>query len=127
MWLCARALGAPEASESAVRGYGWAAALASYLQAVPALVDRGRIPLLDGRDAGVSALAARGLARLAIAQNAGSVIPAHARPALLAGWQSRKLLHLAQREPQRVGDGSLELSEFARRGGLLWSALTGRI
>jgi phytoene/squalene synthetase len=127
MWLAAKALGAPDRAEAAVRGYGWASALASYFQAVPALAERGRIPLLDGRDSAVSALAGRGLARLHAAQRQKTTIPAAARPALLAGWQARRLLQMAGREPGRVGEGHLDLSEFARRGGLLWASFTGGI
>jgi len=127
MWLCARALGAPDAAEAAVRGFGRASAVAAYLQAVPALAARGRIPLLDGRDAGVSDLAGWGLAQLDQGRRGKSLIPAQARAALLAGWQTEPLLRMARQEPQRVGEGSLQLSEFSRRGGLLWSALTGRV
>jgi threonine dehydratase len=29
-------------------------------------------------------------------------------------------------DPRRVADGTLGLSEFARRGGLAWAAITGR-
>ncbi|RUS64967.1 phytoene synthase [Pseudorhodobacter sp. E13] len=124
MWLSGRALGAGDASDAALRDFGWAAGLAAYLQAVPELVARGRIPLLDGRDEGVAALATEGLARLDRARKAG-VEPA-ARPALLAGWQAPALLKLAQAEPGRVGEGALLLSEFARRGRLLWQAFTHR-
>jgi phytoene synthase len=35
MWLAARALGAPDGAEAAVRAYGWAAGLANFLRAVP--------------------------------------------------------------------------------------------
>ena len=122
MWLSGKALGASE--EAALRDYGWAAGLAAYLQAVPELAQRGRIPLLDGRDDGVAALAQRGLDRLARARKAG--ISRAARPALLAGWQAPGLLRMAAREPGRVGERTLQLSEFARRSGLLLQAFTGR-
>lgn len=124
MWLSAKALGAGAASEPAVRDFGWATGLAAFLQAVPDLVDRGRIPLLDGRDEGVAALATRGLARLATARAA--LIDTAAKPALLAGWQTHSLLTMAAREPARVGAGQLQLSEFTRRGRLLWQAFTDR-
>lgn len=124
MQLSGRVLGAVAASEKALGDYGWAAGLAAYLQAVPELVDRGRIPLLDGRDDGVKALAERGLARLAAARSA-RIAPV-AAPALLAGWQAQGLLKLAAKEPARVGAGDLYLSEFSRRGRLLWQAYTNR-
>jgi 15-cis-phytoene synthase len=124
MWLSGRVLGAGAASDQALRDYGWAAGLAAYLQAVPELVARGRIPLLDGRDKAVKALAEQGLARLAAAR-ATRIAPACA-PALLAGWQTHGLLTLAAHEPARVGAGDLQLSEFSRRGRLLWQAFTNR-
>ena len=124
MWLAALALGAGPASEAAVRDAGWAMGLAAYLRAVPVLEDRGRVPLVDGRPQAVAALAGEGLARLARARRAG--VPNVAVPALWAGWQTRGLLALVQREPGRVAAGVVQLTEFRRRGGLLWCALTGR-
>ncbi|MDN5786093.1 squalene/phytoene synthase family protein [Pseudorhodobacter sp.] len=125
MLLTAKALGAADPQdEAALRAFGSAAGLASYLQAVPDLVARGRIPLLDGRDQGVRDLAQRGLQRIATARAAG--VSAVARPALLAGWQAEALLRLAVAEPGRVGEGRLHLSEFSRRGRLLWAAFSGR-
>lgn len=124
MWLSGKALGAGGASEAGLRDYGWAAGLAAYLQAVPELVARGRIPLLDGRDDAVKALAQEGLARLGAARAA--MIEPVARPALLAGWQAQALLTMARNEPGRVGEGLLQLSEFSRRGRLLWQAFTNR-
>jgi phytoene synthase len=127
MWLCAHALGAGAQAEAAIRGFGWASALASYLQAVPALEARGRIPLLDGRALAVSALAQRGLTRLTQARRDLATIPLSARPALIAGWQAEKLLQMAVKEPKRVADGQLQLSEFARRGSLLWASFRQQI
>ncbi len=124
MWLSGKALGAGEVSEPALRDFGWAAGLAAYLQAVPELAARGRIPLLDGREEGIAALAREGLDRLAKARAAG--METVARPALLAGWQAPALLKMAATEPGRVGEGALQLSEFSRRGKLLWQAFTHR-
>lgn len=126
MWLAARALGAPAGAEGAVRAYGWAAALAQYLRAIPELSNRGRIPLLDGRPEAVAHLALRGLIRLNEARRAGSSIPRAVRPALLAGWQAEGVLKLASRDPDAVADGRLHLPEFTRRGRLLWQATTGQ-
>jgi phytoene/squalene synthetase len=120
-WLAARALGAKD--EEAARDAGWAAGLAGFLRAVPELEARGRIPLVDGRPQAVAALAAEGLARLARARTRRAALPT---AAMLAGWQTERLLRLAQRAPQLVAGGGLATSEFARRGGLLWAALTGR-
>ncbi|EEW25834.1 squalene/phytoene synthase family protein [Rhodobacter ferrooxidans] len=126
MWLAARALGAPEATEAVVRDAGWAMALASYLRAVPDLQARGRVPLPDARPQAVADLARQGLARLARARGARRLVPVSAHPALLAGWQTQALLQLAVAQPERVAANDLRLSEFSRRGGLLWQALTGR-
>lgn len=125
MWLAARSLGAPDGSEAAVRAYGWAAGLAAYLRAVPALEGLGRIPLVDGRPEAVSTLALKGLMRLQSSQKAGAEVPRHIRPALLPGWQTEALLRIALRDPAAVAEGRLQLSEFARRGKLLWQSATG--
>lgn len=119
MWLAARALGAPEAAEGPVRAYGWAAAAAMYIRAVPELEARGRQPLPAGF--GVQGLAQRGLEKLAEARRARKVVPKEVAPALLAGWQAERLLWQAV-----AGRSSPELSEARKRWALLWQALTGR-
>ncbi len=124
MWLAARALGAPDGAEAAVRAYGWAAGLANFLRAVPELQARGRQPLPPGTD--LAALARQGLDRLARSRAARKTLPIAAAPALLAGWQSEPLLTLAARDPAAVTEGRLHLSEFSRRGRLLWQAFSGR-
>jgi 15-cis-phytoene synthase len=122
-WLAARALGADAGAEGAARDAGWAAGLAGFLRAVPELEARGRIPLVDGRPQAVAALASEGLARLTRARANRAAVPS---AAMLAGWQTEALLKRAQRTPHLVAEGGLATSEFARRGGLLWAALTGR-
>lgn len=124
MWLAARALGAPEEAEGAARNLGFASGLANYLRAVPDLVSRGRVPLPDG--ATVEGLARQGLDRLARGR-AGMAALGPARAAALAGWQAGPLLRQAKREPARVTDGTLGLSEFARRARLLWAAARGGV
>jgi 15-cis-phytoene synthase len=125
MWLAARALGAPDSAAAAVRDFGWATAAAGYLRAVPDLRSRGRQPLPEGLSA--EGLARAGLDRLARARAGRKAIPRAVTPALLTGWQTAGLLRLAARDPTRVTAGTLALSEFARRGGLIRAALTGRI
>lgn len=125
MWLAARACGAGDAAESAVRAYGWASGLANYLRAVPELETRGRLPLVDGRAEAVRDLARDGLTRIAQAR-AGRRLPGQAASALLAGWQAESLLQQVVADPRVVAGGALELSEFARRGRLLWQAVSGR-
>lgn len=118
-WAAAQALGADAGAEAMVRGHGWAMGLANFLRAVPELESRGRIPLLDGRPEAVAALAQRGLDRLA--EGRGRV-PAAARPALIACQMAQPLLAQVVRDPRRVADGAMEVSEFTRRWGLLKAA-----
>ena len=119
MWLAARALGAPDGAETAIRAYGCASAAAGYLRAVPELEARGRQPLPQGM--GVQDLARRGLDRLAEARAARRTVPKAVAPALLAGWQAEGLLRQVV-----AGRGSSDPSEARKRGRLLWQAFTGR-
>jgi phytoene/squalene synthetase len=119
MWLAARALGAPDGAEEAVRAYGWASAAAVYIRAVPELEARGRQPLPERVDA--AGLAAQGLEKLAQARRARKAVPKEIAPALLAGWQTEGLLRQVV-----AGQSSPALSEAQKRWGLLWQALTGR-
>jgi 15-cis-phytoene synthase len=124
MWLAARAIGAPDGAEAAVRAYGWASALAGYLRAVPELAARGRSPIPE--DVQLRELATEGLARLTSARAARKSVPKDVAPALLAGWMAAPVLRLAEAEPGRVATGELAVAEFRKRGALLWQALTGR-
>ncbi len=124
MWAGALALGAGPEAEKAVRGIGVAGGLAAWLQAVPDLIARGREPLPDG--GGVAALARQGLERIARARAARATVPKTARATLLAAWQAEPLLRRAAASPAAVAEGGLQLSEFARRGRLLWQATSGR-
>jgi len=124
MWLAGRALGAGAGDEAALRSLGRAAGLAGFLRAVPELEARGRVPLSDGRPTAVAALARDGLAWIAQAR-AGVRRVGPARAATIAAWQADGLLRLAAAEPERVADGRLHLSEFARRWGLLRAGWRG--
>lgn len=124
MWAAAAALGAPAGAEPAVRGIGWAAAAASFLRAVPDLAARGLAGVPGDDHAG---LARAGLARLASARAAAHRDLGAARAALLPGWMAGPLLRMAVDDPERVAGGRLVLSEFSRRGRLLWAAATGRV
>lgn len=126
MWLAARALGAPAVAEPVVRGFGTAAALAGWLQSAPGLVAHGRQPLPDAAPAAVAALARDGIARLDAARAMRGRVPRAALPAMLTGAHARAVLRLAARDPARVLSGGLAHSEFARRGTLVWRALSGR-
>jgi len=122
MWLTACVLGAPAAAEAPVRGYGMASGIAAWLIAVPVLQARGRQPL----PVPPSALAEAGLAALARARAGRWLVPRRASPALLAGWQAEALLRRALADPEAVTEGRLQLSEFSRRGRLMWQAFSGR-
>ena len=123
MWLAALACGAGPEAEPVARGLGWATGLAAFLRAVPELESRGRVPLVDGRAEAVAGLARRGLQRLAAARRGRHLLP---NAAALAGWQTERLLRQVAADPIAVAEGRMGLSEFAKRGGLVWQAVTGR-
>jgi len=115
-WVTVRALGC-EAGENDVRAIAWASGLANWFLAVPKLVARGRLPLVDGRPEAVRALALEGLQRLTQAHP-----PKSARAGLLAAWRARGILRRAQAAPDRVAAGALEESDFRRKAGLFWAS-----
>ena len=126
MALAARAVGADPAVQQIARDFGTAAVLAPWLQAVPELAARGRAAVPDPSPEAIAGLARSGLSRLAAARARRALVPRRMLPAFLPGWQAGALLRLAARDPRRVLDGGLWQSEFARRGLLLWSAVSGR-
>lgn len=126
MWLAALALGAPPTSEAPVRDMGFAAGLANWLVAIPQLQAAGRIPLVDGRDSAVAALARDGLAHLARARAQRRLVPASVLPVMLTGWQAGAVLQRAAQRPDLVAQGGLLPSEFRRRGALVLRSLSGR-
>lgn len=123
-WAAARSLG--EADEAVVRDFGFAAGLAGWLRAVPELVARGRIPLLDGTTSGLRDLAREGLVRLHRARAARARVSRAAAPALLAGWQAGRVLSMAEADPHRVAEGRLGTGAATRRLALALRAGTGR-
>jgi phytoene/squalene synthetase len=125
-WVAARALGADDTAEPVVRAHARAAGLAAFLRAIPALEAKGRVPLIDGTPQGVRDLADRGLAALAEARAGRAAVSRRAGQALYAGWRSAATLHAARDVPERVIDGKLDESEFARRARLIWVSATGR-
>jgi phytoene/squalene synthetase len=123
MWAAALISGADKQLETAVRDVAYGLGVANWLQAVPAYVDKGRVPLLDGRDEGVRDLAQAGLDRLnkAKATNFGAALPA-----VRTAWQAKAILRQVVSDPARVAEGSLGQSEFAKRGSLVLKAFTKR-
>jgi phytoene/squalene synthetase len=124
MWAAASILGA--ADETVVRDFAYAAGLAGFLRATAELEARGRIPLLDGTQDGVRALARDGLDRLNRAQAARSKVSKSAAPALLSGWQARAVLAQTIKDPLAVAEGRLGQSEAGKRLALMARAATGR-
>lgn len=121
MLVAARCLG--KVSREQALDAGYAQGLAAFLRAVPELEAKGRVPLVDGRAEAVAVLAQDGLMRL---DRVGPVARP-VRPAFLAAWQARPLLARAARRPGRVADGTLALSDLARRVRLARVALGGRV
>jgi len=110
----------------ALTDLGYAMGLAQFLRAVPELERLGRRPLVDGRPEAVRDLASEGLDRLVKSRRARATIPPKARPVTLAAWQAGPILKQAKSDPRRVADGTLGLSEAARKTRLMWQAATGR-
>ncbi|TCL09625.1 squalene/phytoene synthase [Shimia isoporae] len=125
MQVAAQSLG-PCPAEIA-QDFGYALALANWLRAIPALEKAKRVPLLDGRPETVAALATEGLARMERARTRRAEVSKHAAQALLAAWEASAILGQAAKEPERVIDGALGQSEFAKRFGLMFRAVSGRI
>jgi 15-cis-phytoene synthase len=123
MWLGCLAAGADPALETAARAVARAQGIAGWLQAVPALEARGRVPLVDGRPEAVKALAQEGLSALASARGA-SFGPAV--PVLRTAWRAGPLLRQVVRDPAAVAEGRMATSEFSRRAGLIWRSTLGR-
>lgn len=103
MWTACELLGASAESEAAVRDLAFAAGVAAFLRAVPALADQGRIPLLDGTDAGVVALARRAKDRVTRPK-----IGKAARPALWPAIGAAKTLDQIIADPAAVAEARLD-------------------
>ena len=98
----------------AILNTGRAAGLVRYLMAVPALEDKGRVPLLDGREVAIAALARDAL------ENMPRKRPNN--PACLEAWQAVPLLRQIAKQPWRVAQDRVGLSPFRKKLRLLrWS------
>lgn len=126
MWAAALTQGAPFAAEPVVRDLAAGAAMAGWLASVPALKAAGQSPLPDGSDAGVSALAREGLARLDRAEARRAEVPRAAGVALYPAWPARGLLTQVLAHPERVAEGLQGPGGFRQTLALGWRALTGR-
>ena len=124
LWAAALACDAPREAETAFRALGWAQGLANFLRALPELQARGW-QALPMDPAALRLKAQEGLNHLEIAR-AQRGLMGRAAPLAVYGWQAGGLLRLAEENPLRASEGKLALSEFRKRGGLLWMGLTGR-
>lgn len=115
------ALGKVEAKVAKDAGY--ASGLASFFQAIPALEDAKRVPLLDGRPEAIVNLAKGGLSRLTQARKARGSLAKHGCIAL---WQTEALLEQAVADPRAVGEGRLDVGAFTSSIQLSKAALLGR-
>lgn len=120
MWVAARALGAtgPEA-EGTIRKLGRATGLARFLQAVPALEEQGRVPLVDGRAEAIRLLAQTMQATCPSARHIKGMLPKAARPAVTEAFLTNPVLTLVAKEPQRVAEDAIAVNPLMRSY-LLW-------
>ena len=111
----------PDVREGAA-DVGFAQGVANWLLAVPVLEQRGRVPLVDGTQKGLKALAAEGMQALDRARlvDFGAVTPV-----IRAAWRARGILRQVMRDPGAVAEARLGGSEFGRRVGLGWRAVRG--
>jgi hypothetical protein len=122
--VAARRLG--KVDEQVVRDASYAAAVAGWLLAIPALEDAGRIPLLDGTPDAVARLAQSALDRLAGARAKRGAVSKSARAALFHVGASVPVLQAAVASPRAVGEGALPNPQEADRLQLLFRGFTGR-
>ncbi|SFR37916.1 Phytoene/squalene synthetase [Yoonia tamlensis] len=110
MVTAARLLG--QGDQIAVRDFAYAAGVANLFRAIPDLEERGRMPLLDGSEAGVLALAQRAQVRLDAAVEARRQISPLTAPVLFAGYLARPVLRQILSDPAKVARGALGLPPF---------------
>ncbi|MGP6085664.1 squalene/phytoene synthase family protein [Antarctobacter jejuensis] len=113
------ALGAAPERVDAALPHARGAALVRYLQAVPELEARGKLPLPDGRAEALTRLAQAQLAEMPRSLSALRRSFGPAGAALREFAQARPLLVMVARDPAAVAEGRLRLSEFQRRWRLL--------
>ena len=89
---------------------------------VPELEARGRIPLVDGRVEAIAKLAEAAWEKTPTKATLRQALPKSARPAVLEGWQTRRLLSRIAQDPGRVAQGAVHQSEFRKRASLMLAA-----
>ena len=116
-----RALGG---NDEGVTDYGFGTGLAMFLQAVPELEARGRVPLVDGREAAIATLAQEGLARLKRGRKA-LALSGQAKGALFPGVTAAALLRRVAAQPGLVAAGAVQMPEAGRKLRLIRAAALG--
>lgn len=125
MVLAAKALGCPVDALDMARHFGWGAAAANYLTAVPELTARGRKPLPEPHAENIIRLTEEGRRKISKARSHRSRIQP-AAPAFLSGSDANNVLKRAARQPEAVLAGGLQSPEFTRRLRLALRAMSGR-
>lgn len=120
MQVAASAIGADHGDLAVIQTHGTTMGLAKFLIAVPGLIGHGVAPLLDETPDALAELARVALGQLKQAKTAKS-----AQPAVLAGFDSKRVLQLVQNAPERVLEGRLQASPFRRKTSLLIASLRG--
>lgn len=123
MALTARACGASADVLDAATDVGEAMGIALWMRAVPDLIGHKRAAADDLDSDVLVARAKRGLDALAQHRN---VAFGPAVPALRAAWLTAPILRQVVADPRRVVDGTLAVSEFRKRGGLLRRTVLNR-
>ncbi|CUH53401.1 squalene/phytoene synthase family protein [Shimia marina] len=124
MQVAAQTLG--DCPADIARDVGYALGVANWLTAIPALQEAKRVPLVDGRPEAVVALAEGALLRLRRARARRGEVSRVSAQAFLSAWQAEAVLRQASKEPLRVAEGLLGMSEFSKRAGLMLRAISGR-
>ncbi|NDV00796.1 squalene/phytoene synthase family protein [Pseudoroseicyclus tamaricis] len=117
-WASALGMGARPEQEAPVRLAARAGGLANWFLAVPALRAAGMEPLPEPPGI-VAPVGLEWLARARQADLSGVA------PALRAHWQARAILTRATKAPERVEEGRLEGSPFAKRLSLIAKSASG--
>lgn len=118
MWVAARTLDSQAGAQDMIYDLGYATGLARFLQAVPALEDAGRVPLVDGRPAAVAGRARDALSHCS-RKALRRAMPGAARAAITEAYATKDILHQVVRDPGAVATGALGVSPV-RRSFRLW-------
>jgi 15-cis-phytoene synthase len=124
MLVAARRLGPVD--EAVIRDAAYASGIAAWFRAIPDLVEKGRVPLIDGTPDGLRDLAGRALDRLNRARRARGKVSRAATPALMSLAGAGQVLRAARKEPARVADGTLPDPGQGPSAAFALRALTGR-